>query len=325
MATRPDCRRRGLLRKITGEHFRMMQEIKTWPIAILHAAHAEIYQRYGYGIVATRYNCGIDPRYIRFSHSLPITGQCRELQGEPYDILSDIYRKFRADRTGYLHRARMLWQAVVLSPAPKNQAKAWVVYEEDGQALGYVVYTLWLDPARDATEPPQRIRIWDMAWLTPSACQALWSYFASMDLVRVVHYRAPADDPLPHMLLEPRMLRATAWDGLLGRIVDVEQALPKRCYDVEGEFVFELIDDFCPWNEGRWKLETSDCGARVTRTDIGADLVMPVSTLNLVAFGQISASEAARMGRLEVLKPETLPLWDRAMRTRYRPFCPDDF
>ena len=63
----------------------------------------------------------------------------------------------------------------------------------------------------------------------------------------------------------------------------------------------------------------------IRRTDKTPQLVMPVSTLAMLFFGQLTASEAARMGRLDVSDTKALPLWDRVMRTDYRPFCADIF
>jgi predicted acetyltransferase len=147
-----------------------------------------------------------------------------------------------------------------------------------------------------------------------------------MDLVGSVVWRhVPDDDPLPHLLLEPRMLRQTSGDGLLARIIDVEKALPQRRYDEDGILSFEIKDELCPWNEGRWKLEASTEGGSISRTDEEPQLTMPVSTLAMLMFGQISASEAARMARLDVGVDSALPLWDKVMRTKYRPACPDNF
>ena len=49
--------------------------------------------------------------------------------------------------------------------------------------------------------------------------------------------------------------------------------------------------------------------ATVSRTDSSAQLRMPISTLAMIAFNQVSATEAARMGRLDVLEPSALSLW----------------
>jgi len=147
-----------------------------------------------------------------------------------------------------------------------------------------------------------------------------------MDLVHNITWRrVPTDDPLLHLLLEPRRLNITSHDGILARIVDVERALPKRRYREEGTLTFEILDDLCSWNCGRWKLETSTTETSISRTTEKPQLSIPISTLAMLFFGQISATEAARMERLTVLEDSALPSWDRVMRTAYRPFCPDMF
>jgi predicted acetyltransferase len=89
--------------------------------------------------------------------------------------------------------------------------------------------------------------------------------------------------------------------------------------------VFEVVDDLCPWNRGTWKLDTSPDGSKIARTDRTPQLVMPVSTLAMLAFGHVSATEAARMGRLDVNDTRALTAWDDAMRTEYRPYCANSF
>jgi predicted acetyltransferase len=135
----------------------------------------------------------------------------------------------------------------------------------------------------------------------------------------------PDDDPLPHLLQEPRMLRDTAREGILGRVVDLPRALTARPYGTAASVRFEVLDELCPWNAGRWSLETDGQASEVRRETGEPQLSMPVSTLALLLFGQVSATEAARMGRLDAHDPAALPLWDAVMRTRYRPFCGDGF
>ena len=186
-----------------------------------------------------------------------------------------------------------------------------------------MIYTLKAGTAGPTT---QQLNIRDLVWLTPSAYRAIWNHFAQMDLVsNIIWDRVPSDDPFPHLLLEPRTLHTSSRDGIMARIIDVEQALPRRCYREEGTLIFEIIDDLCPWNRGRWKLDISPSQATISHTNAEPQLVMPISTMAMLAFGQISATEAARMQRLDVHKTEALSLWDKAMRTAYRPFCADVF
>jgi len=323
VGTLPIYRRRGHLRKITAAHFEFLHEQGDRPIAILNASWVAIYQRFGYAVVGTRNAYQVEPRFLEFSFDQPDSGALREFEDDNFPLLVDLYRKFRADRTGYVHRGRPMWDAGVLAPPGTNGHLHTVIYEEKGDPLGYVIYTV------HQQVPPiagHRLAIRDLVWLSPSAYRAIWKHFAPMDLIgNIVWERVPADDPLPHLLLEPRMLHLTSKDGLLGRIVDVERALTKRNYSEETTLTFEILDDFCPWNHGRWKLEVSGTESMAARTRSEPQLVMPISTLALLVFGQISASEAARMAQLEVRDESALSSWDKVMRTKYRPFCADFF
>ncbi len=324
VGTLPVYRRRGNLRKIMVAYFARLHEQGERPVAILTASLAAIYQRYGYAVVSTQVRYDVEPRYLRFAYDRPVPGRFREATDDDFPLLVDLYRRFRVDRIGYLHRGRAMWQAGVLAPPPKDGFLNRVVYEEDGEPLGDLVYTIQPGPGRFL--PNQTVNIRDLIWLTPAAYRAAWSFVGNLDLATTVVWdHAPVDDPLPHMLLEPRMLQATAKEGLLGRIVDVERALPKRPYGAEGSLTFEVIDDICSWNRGPWKLETSAEGGSITRTTEEPQLVMPVGTLAMLVFGQISATEAAVMQRLDVNQPAALPLWDNVMRTKYRPAFADNF
>ena len=324
VGTLPAYRRRGYLRQVHKTYFKSLYEKGQQSIAILYASMAAIYQRYGYAVVSTYNIYNLDPLYLRFSFPQDTPGSFREVGDDEFGLLVDLYRRFRADKIGYIHRSRDHWNHEPLGQIPKGGILTRIVYEEDGDPLGYVIYTA--EPAGKPGTEEQNITIRDLFWLTPSAYRAAWEYFASMDLaVNICWRQVPLDDPLPHLLLEPRECHATAHDGLLGRIVDVERALPLRDYGDDGELTFEIFDELCPWNEGRWKLETSKDGNSISHTGQEPQLVMPVNTLAMLVFGQISASEAARMGRLEVNDSRSLPMWDSVMRTRYRPFCADHF
>jgi predicted acetyltransferase len=322
VGTLPVYRRRGYLRSITSKHFEELYERGEQPIAILIASMAAIYQRYGYGVVSFQNSYKVEPRYLDFINDVKPRGTFRELGDDEFETLVSIYREFRAERTGYLHRSKAAWDFGILSSIPKKNQVSRIIYEENGKPLGYFIFSV---PLRGPI-PKQNLTIRDIAWLTPSAYKAIWSFFANMDVIEnVIWKQAPVDDPLPHMILEPRMLNIATRDGILGRIVDVKKALTRRLYGSTGKLVFDIHDDFCPWNNGRWKLETSGEETSVSLTDESAEASMSVSTLSLLAFGQISATEAFHMGRFNVNNKESLGKYDSIFRTEYKPFCPDIF
>jgi len=67
--------------------------------------------------------------------------------------------------------------------------------------------------------------------LTPQAYADMWRFVFDIDLVdRVKAWNRPVDEPLLHLMAEPRQLRATIADAVWARLVDVDAALGARGY-----------------------------------------------------------------------------------------------
>ncbi|MBW1710764.1 MAG: GNAT family N-acetyltransferase, partial [Deltaproteobacteria bacterium] len=306
VGTRPIYRGHGNLRKITKAHFELLREKREQAIALLYASQASIYHRFGYAIVSSFNEYNIEPRYIQFHTEHSASGSFREVGDDELELLSDLYRRFCAERTGYLHRSKIAWKMYLTPPTTPRSLLGKIVYEEAGEPLGYMIYTMEPHTTGNPTEPWQKLVIRDFVWLTALAYREIWNVLAAMNLVRNIVWRAPLDDPLPHLLLEPRMLHSTSYDGLLARIVDIERTIPQRGYDGEGTLIFEIQDELCPWNQGRWKVDATGGKAAIEHCAEDPQLVIPISTMAMLLFNQISATEAARMGRLDVRKPEAL-------------------
>ncbi|HEY7269743.1 MAG TPA: GNAT family N-acetyltransferase [Dehalococcoidia bacterium] len=340
VSTNPIDRRRGYLRKIMEADFLRLKDLKQQPWALLYASQAAIYQRFGYGVVSTHYRYSIDPRYIRFAFDAPVPGSLREVSKDnDFGLLVDLYRRFREERTGYMHRGRAMWEANTLATPPAGYVQNIVVYEDSAEPQGYMIYSSGQGAPETAPGPSQDVHVQDLIWLTPAAYRAFWQHLARMELAREVDWHAvPADDPAPHLLLDPRMLQPSSRDGLLARIIDVPAALTARPYPEEATLRFEVVDQMAPWNTGRWELSTgAEAGVRSLSTSpstsapgsptltTAPDLSFDINTLAMLAFNQVSATEAVRMGRAACHDYRALPRWDAGLRTKYRPFCADNF
>ena len=110
-------------------------------------------------------------------------------------------------------------------------------------------------------------------------------------------------------------------DGLWVRLLDVGAALSARSYAAHGPITFQVQDDFCSWNSGRWKLE--DGVAKKTRSD--ADLACDVTALGSVYLGGFTFAELVRGGRVEELKRRAASQADAMFRTDVEPWCPEVF
>ena len=320
-------RQRGYLRKLITRHFEDLHEEGERPMAVLFASQAAIYQRYGYAVVSTQYSYEIEPRYIQFNEPLETPGTLRYLNPDPdadFGTLVGIYRQYRENRTGEVHRGKPMWDAGILAPVPKGQTRAVVTYEEDGELQGYAIYRTGPGDA-PWPESNHKCIIDDIAWLTPQAYRAFWETFAKLQLSNRIEWGNVApDDPLPHLLLEPRMLRRRSSDQMLARIVDIEGSFRGRGYGESERLTFGIEDDICTWNTGNWQIYTGPDDAEVTRLEAGTpDITLRPGTLAMLLFGQLTASEAARYGKLTVNNADALPTWDKTLRTRFEPFTAD--
>jgi predicted acetyltransferase len=331
VGTLPWFRRRGHLRAITEHDFRRRYEQQMEPISILTASISGIYHRYGYAVTAFRDRYSIDPRWVNFVPSLPkAEGTWREISSDDPQPLKDVYRTFATDRNGFIHRAQVMWSAQALGLiqgfGPDIGKGILALYEENGEPQGYVTYSAkWYENFMDNAGPGQRIFVRDYAWLTPSAYRAIWQHLKSFDLAIRIQMFAPVDDPARDVLLDPRELYATRGDWILGRVIDVERALPLRPYGATGRVTFEVRDAFCPWNADRWALEAGPEGSAVSRTKDTPQLSFDASTLALMLFGTQPPSHLVNIGRAEAAPDAPLELWDQMWRTKHAPFCPDGF
>ena len=322
VSTHPAARMKGYLRAVVERHFDHLHESGAASMTLLHPAWTAIYQRYGYATVTDRTTYRFDPRDVQFTHPLPTPGRVREVDlAEEFGLLVDVYRRYREDRTGLIHRGRAMWDAGQLQ-VPTGLRQTVIAYEEAGEPLGYVVYVHGPKPSGVIVSGGgQMLRVMDFVALTPAAHQALWRVIGGYANVSEVEWgNAPPDDPLPLMLVEPRRLNLSRRDGIMARLVTVADALPLRGYTEAASLRFAVVDPVCPWNEGRWLLETSPEGARVTSA-AGAtpDITLPVDTLARLAFGYTPASVAAQAGLLDVHDASALPRWDAALRTKHPP------
>jgi predicted acetyltransferase len=104
--------------------------------------------------------------------------------------------------------------------------------------------------------------------------------------------------------------------------VDVRAALSARSYAADGAIVVEVVDEFCRWNRGRWKLEDGE--VKKTRS-AEADLACDVSALGSVYLGGFTFGQLVRGGRVQELQPGAAARADAIFATDRAPWCPEIF
>ena len=327
----PSHRRRGIMREMMR---RMIDDGRNRgePIAMLWAAEGAIYQRFGFGLATYSVSLESDARSFAFAREWPAEGSFRLLPaGEGRELVEPVYDAARSQRSGFLSRTPDWWVGI-LPDAEKDkkggEVKRLVVYEVDGHAEAFAIYKTKAE--YDARGSSSKLMVDEAIASTPRGTREIWRYLHNVDLMRTVKtWRLPLDHPVLTFLAEPRRLGATIGDGLWIRILDISAALQGRTYGIDGHgrgrVNFDLRDDYCPWNAGRWSLEVADGRARVARTDTEADLSMDANDLASLFLGGFSATALAAAGRIVEMRPGGLAAADGLFPTSLKPWCPQEF
>ncbi|MEA2476487.1 MAG: hypothetical protein QOC87_686, partial [Actinomycetota bacterium] len=293
----PSHRRRGVLTKMMRTQLDDEHE-RGNPIAVLWASEDPIYQRYGYGAAAVQGHIDISRTHTAFASTEPAVGQTHMITAaEALEMFPVVYDRVAQERPGMYARWPEWWEFHRLSDPESHRegfSALWhVVWEDAAGELGayamYRVKTGW-----EQGFPVGNLQVDEAIGVDAVATREIWRYIFGVDLItNITAYHLPSDHPLRYQLLYPRGLRFVSGEALWLRIVDLQSALEARAYEQDGSFAFEIADDFCPWNAGRWRIEVSGGKARVTSTDAAPDLSLTISELAWTYLGETTFSQLA--------------------------------
>jgi predicted acetyltransferase len=320
----PTHRRRGILRSLMRTQLDDVHE-RGEPLAALWASEETIYGRYGYGLASLNAQFDVDKSYGAFRPGVETVGRVRLVDLDAAaELLPPVYDAVQRVTPGMYERSDVWWRNRQLVD-PENfrfggSPKHVVVLEVDGEPQAYAMYRLHV--AFGDLGPETKLRTIEVIGVTPAATASIWRYLLDVDWTKTVSAGLqPVDHPLFLLLARPNFSKPTLSDGLWTRLVDVGAALSGRSYAGDGSLVFDVRDAFCPWNEGRWRLE----GGEAARTKDEADIALDVADLGSVYLGGFTFRELRRAGRLDELSEGAVYLADATFRTEGLPWCPEIF
>ncbi|CAN5361438.1 GNAT family N-acetyltransferase [soil metagenome] len=323
-------RRQGVLTAMMRRQLREVHERGTEPIAALYASEGSIYGRFGYGLASYQGRLKGKTRAMQLRADVD-TGAGRVYPVEEKDFRSaaiPLYDRIRPATPGLLSREDRWWDSLLTDPEKQRDGKTARRYllhaESDGTVTGFALYRRkadWADNGPDGT-----VFVTELHVSHTAARAALWQYILSMDLVR--HLSVPLagrDDPLRHMLTDPRAVGMAQGDALYVRLVDVGAALSARRYPTPIDLILEVEDPFCQWNAGRWRLTGGPSYGRCVRSDDDPDLALSVEALGAVYLGDTSLGTLAAAGRIQELTAGALAVAATAFGWPVATYSPEGF
>jgi predicted acetyltransferase len=320
----PTHRRRGILRALMRAQLDDAHE-RGEPLAALWASEETIYGRFGYGLASFCGEITLAHEHNSFAQPFEPQGTLRLIDAdEALEAIPPVFERILPEWPGMFSRSRLWWEnREIADPEERRDGagpKRWVAYERDGSLEGYAVYRH--KPGFEAGTTNAELRVLEALGTTPEALRDLWAYLLAIDWIATTRsYLLPPDHALFMLLATPRRARYRMGDGLWVRLLDVGAALSGRVYQGDEPIVFEVADEFCPWNEGRWKLE----GGRAERTNDEPDLRLPVQSLGSALLGGVSFASLRRAGRLAEVKDGAIARGDSLFRWDRHPWCPEIF
>lgn len=306
----PTHRRRGVLTQLMAamhDDARARNE----PAAMLTASESSIYGRFGYGIATWRLGMRAARAGIAFARPDEDDGCMRLItRGEVERELPALYEQARGARAGMVSRPDFWWPQVFLGFLFDKEKACFAAVHSDAQGNddGYVAYEISDDWAGGL--PDRRLSIFDMQASSAVARAALWRYVFGVDLIStVVATNLPIDDPLRHLVVDGRHVRVDyVNDNLWIAPLDAVALLGARTYAVPGRVVVRVHAP--DGTQTTAAVEAGEAGTSCTTTTEDPDLACDSAVFGMCVLGGNRWSELAAAGRLEVARPEVLPLAD---------------
>ena len=326
VGTYPTHRRRGVLRTLMRAQLDDVYE-RGEPLALLWASEETIYGRFGYGMASLVGEMNLPREYSAFARPLEREATPRFVDAaEALELFPRVYDRVRRTTPGMLARTRNWWEYRILFESPpggpfaEGTAKRYVVLERGGRPEAYAIYRH--NPKFGDGAPDSETVVVEAIAEDGRPTAEIWRFLFDIDWsARITARLLPVDHPLFFLLATPRRMRFRVGDGLWARLVDVGEALSARSYATDGAVRFDVRDEFCPWNDGCWRL--ADGTAR--RTKSAGQLRLDVGALAAAYLGAFSFSELARAGRVEELTRGAVARADAMFASPRAPWCPEIF
>ncbi|WP_123537056.1 GNAT family N-acetyltransferase [Halosimplex salinum] len=315
VATPPEHRREGYVSALIGDALERWRG--DFPLAALWPFSRSYYEQFGWATANTyaKYTCS--PDQLAFARSAA-DGHARPVSADEWRELQTVHEAQAEETTLALRRSsENWWRERVLHEGDDDRPWAYV-WERDGEAVGYVVYTF--EDLGGPRHMNQRLKVSDMAVADHDAWLGLMGFLADHDsqASEVVVYSDARTDLLD-LVADPDAVECETQTGPMVRIVDVADALEACPYpaDATADVTIEVTDETADWNDGRFRLQVADGEGECTAVDRAAesdatldgsgdpDVTVDVGTLSQLVVGYHDVATARRLGGLSVADETT--------------------
>lgn len=320
----PGYQRQGALATLAGSLVETWRDQAGEPLAIMWASEGSLYGRYGCG------ELGTDQQVLAIPHAAPFhagvdtgTAPVRErTREEALPTVKAMYDRVRRTRIGWLRRSDGAWDFHLADEPRFRDGMSSLRFALHPQ--GYAIYRLLhgFDPRSSLRS---EVHVKEIVAETDVARAALYRHLLDLSLGGELRYYAATDDPIVHLLANPRLAVRTRADAVWVRITQVDQALELRHYQSDVDLVLDVDDPVVPWNAGHWRFTVKDGRATVVRTDDEADVTVAITALGSAYLGGVRFSALTGAQKVREHTPGAVAKLSLAFQADHDPYCPELF
>ena len=285
VATSPHYRNQGLTRKMFNK---ILQEMHSNGVltSVLYPFKFSFYEKFGYKLVNEHHRYQIEIRDIIFrSVKDRSVREVFEL-----DHLKKAYAKVVAScKYNYMvKRTKADWRRKI---NPKKPGYFFVCYDEEDSPCGYVIVRFEEKGATDYEKSEETIYLAEIFWLDRNTKQALFNFLrAHLDHRKYILFSS-ADPNIMSFVRDAYIKECKVLAGSMARLVDVQSVLEAFDYSQDTNFVLQVGDETCAWNDKTYQFTVEQGEARLEETKEKADVIIDIGPLSQMVFGYRTASQ----------------------------------
>jgi predicted acetyltransferase len=304
VATYPEARRKGYIRKLMHEGFRLMYK-QGQSVSMLDPFKQTFYSQFGYVATTAPYIVEAPLETLRYKKS-------NNNEGWNYERLRAVDAKERF--LGFIRDVgpRQYHGYVIFKAIPdgmwKQRVKDSLVVFITHQGKIQAASRYRIKGERIKGRWQSKITVIEMLWRNREAQDRLFEFFSKhYDQIHNIVFHAPFEVRVEHWFENVRLsvTRKTPW---MVRLIDVTKAVDNLPGGIEGEIVVELSDADCPWNNRLFLIRSEQNRLQMTKTSKKAAVKASIEAFSSLVFGAVDIAELEFQGGIAIYKEEVRPI-----------------
>jgi len=311
VATDPSARRKGLARKVIQKLLSDMRD-EGFMFSALYPFRESFYERLGY-VPYPR------PRFVHFTPSAVEPLLKKDLGGQVECCLNSENGKWE-EYFDFCHKLQSGLHGMTVfdntTPIFKEINERWLALAKvDGETVGAMVYSFEGEIITQFI-----LRAWNFYYTTPQGLYLLLEWIARHlnQASQVELWLAPDDYP-DTWYTDFDYTNGSMTKPPMGRVLDVARIGGMQVGP--GKFTAQIVDPYCPWNEGTWIFES--CGELAVKPGSQPDCKLTIQGLSALVYGVNDPAELAYRGWGEL--PAQIQSVMRSMFPRKVPYIHERF